>query len=427
MTVQAEAKPMGVSDVLRIPDYRRLFAGQVVSDIGDGITMFLVLLVIFDLTGSNVALALMAIAEAVPAFTVGLVAGVYVDRWDRRRVMLAADLLRAAIVLSFAFVQTAALIPLFYVLGLTQASIATFFRPARGALLPHIVPAEGLASANSLAQASQVIGSVVGIGIAGLIFANLGSGIVGFAIDSATFLVSFALIAGIAPEAGRVTAERVAAAAGESVRGGVLAGLRIVRGSRLLTGVLLAVSITMLGLGAVNVLFVPLLIKDLDVDPAWMAAIELAQTSAMILAAAAVAFVARRLSPTTIITLGLAAIGVCIGLVAGVTAVWQVILILFAVGLALTPLQAMVQTVVQTAAGDVTRGRVVSLLQASISTASVASMAIGGVLGDVIGIRSVYLVAAGIVLAASGLSVLLFRGETGRAPVAKSVPAREPA
>jgi MFS transporter, DHA3 family, macrolide efflux protein len=427
MTVQAEAKPMGVSDVLRIPDYRRLFAGQIVSDIGDGITMFLVLLVIFDLTGSIVALALMAIAEAVPAFTVGLVAGVYVDRWDRRRVMLAADLLRAAIVLSFAFVQTAALIPLFYVLGFTQASIATFFRPARGALLPHIVPAEGLASANSLAQASQVIGSVVGTGIAGLIFANLGSGIVGFAIDSATFLVSFALIAGIAPEAGRVTAERAAAAAGESVRGGVLAGLRIVRGSRLLTGVLLAVSITMLGLGAVNVLFVPLLIKDLDVDPAWMAAIELVQTSAMILAAAAVAFVARRLSPTTIITLGLAAIGVCIGLVAGVTAVWQVILILFAVGLALTPFQAMVQTVVQTAAGDVTRGRVVSLLQASISTASVASMAIGGVLGDVIGIRSVYLVAAGIVLAASGLSVLLFRGETGRAPVAKSVPAREPA
>src|ERR687897_1362657 len=147
---------MTIRDVLRIPDFRRLFGGQVVSDIGDGITLFLVLLVINDLTGSTTALALMAIAEAVPAFTVGLVAGVYVDRWDRRRVMLASDLLRAGIVVSFAFVQTAALIPLFYALGFTQASIATFFRPARGAMLPHIVPAEGLASANSLAQASQV-------------------------------------------------------------------------------------------------------------------------------------------------------------------------------------------------------------------------------------------------------------------------------
>ena len=406
---------LGVRDVLRIPDYRRLFAGQVVSDIGDGITLFLVLLVINDLTGgSTIAIALMAIAEAVPAFTVGLVAGVYVDRWDRRRVMLASDLLRAAIVLSFALVQTIELLPLFYLLGFVQASIATFFRPARGALLPHIVPAEGLASANSLAQASQVIGSVIGTGIAGLIFANFGNGLAGFAIDSVTFLISFALIAGISPEAGRVTAERAAAAAGESVRGGVVAGLRIVRGSRVLTGVVLATGITMLGLGAVNVLFVPLLINDLDVDPAWMAAIEFAQTAAMILAAFTVAFLARRLSPTTIISLGLGVIGVCIGLVAGVGAVWQVILILFAVGLALTPLQAMVQTVVQTAAGDATRGRVVSVLQASISTASVASMAIGGVLGTVIGIRAVYLVAGGVVLGAAGLSVLMFRGESGR-------------
>src|SRR5918994_7725629 len=103
---------MTIRDVLRIPDFRRLFGGQVVSDIGDGITLFLVLLVINDLTGSPVALALMAIAEAVPAFTVGLVAGVYVDRWDRRRIMLAADVLRAGIVLTFGLVQSPALIPL---------------------------------------------------------------------------------------------------------------------------------------------------------------------------------------------------------------------------------------------------------------------------------------------------------------------------
>ena len=407
--------PMTIRDVLRIPDFRRLFGGQAVSDIGDGITLFLVLLVINDLTGSTTALALMAIAEAVPAFTVGLVAGVYVDRWDRRRVMLAADLLRAAIVLSFAFVQTTELIPLFYVLGFTQASIATFFRPARGALLPHIVPANGLAAANSLAQGSQVVGAVIGTGIAGLIFANFGSGMIGFAIDSATFLISFAFIARISPAAGRVTAERAAAAAVETVRGGVLEGLRIVRHSSVLTGVVLAAGITMLGLGAVNVLFVPLLVTELAVDPAWMAVIELAQTVAMIVAATTVAYLVRRFSPTTIISLGLAAIGISIGLMAGVTAVWQVVLILFAVGLAVTPVQAMVQTLVQTSAGDVTRGRVVSLLQASLSTASVASMAIGGVLGDLIGIRPVYLVAAGVVLAAAAVSLFLFRGESGRA------------
>ena len=410
---------MGVRDVLRIPSYRNLFAGQAISDIGDGITLLLLLLVINELTGSMAALALMAIAEAVPHFTVGLVAGVYVDRWNRRTVMLAADLLRAGIVLLFAFAAAAGIVPLLYVLAFAQSSVSTFFRPARGALLPRIVPAAGLPAANSLAQASQVIGSVIGAGIAGLLFGTFGSGVVGFAIDAATFLVSFAFVSRIAAEAGRIVGGVEHGGSHRNVLPSLREGLAIVRGSRALSGSLIAAAVSMLGLGAVNVLFVPLVVNDLRVDPTWMAGIELAQTAGMILAAGAVAFIARRLAPTTIITLGLAGIGLCIGLMAGVSAVWQVIILLFVVGWMVTPLQAMLQTIVQTTAGDATRGRVVSLLQASLSTASVASMAIGGILGDLIGIRSVYLAASAIVLLAAVIGWILFRGVTGRpAPIA---------
>jgi len=409
----AVPKPMTVRDVLRLPTYRNLFAGQVVSDIGDGITLLLLLLVINELTGSTIALALMAIAEAVPHFTVGLIAGVYVDRWNRRTVMLAADLIRAAIVLSFAFVATAGILPLLYLLAFAQSSVSTFFRPARGALLPKIVPAEGLPAANSLAQGSQLIGTVVGAGIAGLLFGTFGAGAIGFALDAATFVVSFLFIARIAASHGRITAPAHDEAP-RDVRRSLLEGLAIVRGSRALSGSLIAAAVSMLGLGAVNVLFVPLIVGELKVNATWMAGIELAQTAAMLMAAGAVVFLARRLAPTTIITLGLAGIGVCIGFMAGVTAIWQVILLLFVVGWMITPLQAMLQTIVQTTATDATRGRVVSLLQASLSTASVSSMALGGVLGELIGIRSVYLAAAGIVLVAAGISFLLFRGVSGR-------------
>lgn len=404
---------LGVRDILRIRDYRRLLGGQAVSDIADGITLLLLLLVINELTGSTTALALMAIAEAVPAFSVGLVAGVYVDRWNRRTVMLAADLLRAVIVLLFAVAIALELLPLLYLLGFMQASVATFFRPARGAMLPRIVTRDGLPAANSLAQGSMVIGSVIGAGIAGLIFGTFGSGAAGFVIAAAAFLVSFAFISGLPSELGRIGAE--AATDGvdtprESVRQSMLAGLRIVRGSRALSGSLIAAAVSMLGLGAVNVLFVPLLVRELQVDPTWMAGIELAQTSAMILAAGVVATLARRARPTTVITITLAGIGVCIGLLSGVTAVWQVIVVLFVAGWMVTPLQAMLQTIVQSAATDATRGRVVSLLQASLSTASVTSMAAGGILGDLIGIRAVYLVAAAIVVVASGIAFVLFRG-----------------
>jgi MFS transporter, DHA3 family, macrolide efflux protein len=422
----ATVAPLGVRDVLRIPSYRNLFAGQVVSDIGDGITLLLLLLVINELTGSTIALALMAIAEAVPHFTVGLFAGVYVDRWNRRTVMLAADLIRAGIVLSFAFAATAGILPLLYLLAFAQSSVSTFFRPARGALLPKIVPAHGLPAANSLAQGSQLIGTVVGAGIAGLLFGTFGSGVIGFALDAATFVVSFLFIARIAASHGRITAPAHDEAP-RDVRRSLLEGLAIVRGSRALSGSLIAAAVSMLGLGAVNVLFVPLIVEDLKVDPTWMAGIELSQTVAMLMAAGVVVLLVRRLAPTTIITIGLAGIGICIGLMSGVTAIWQVLLLLFVVGWMITPLQAMLQTIVQTTATDATRGRVVSLLQASLSTASVSSMALGGVLGELIGIRAVYLAAAGIVLLAAVISVLLFRGVSGRPAPAPLKTATEPA
>ena len=428
MTELTETRPMGVRDVLRIRDYRSLFLGQAVSDIGDGITLLLVLLVINELTGSMVALAIMAIAEAVPAFTVGLVAGVYVDRWDRRRIMLASDLLRAGIVLSFAFVQTPVLLPLMYVLGFAQASVATFFRPARGALLPHIVPKEGLPAANSLAQASMVIGGVIGAGIAGLIFTAFGTGILGFALDAGTFLVSFAFVLTISPAAGRIDrTTEVAERATRNVVQSLGEGLAIIRRSRVLAGSLLAAAVTMLGLGAVNVLFVPLLMNDLEVEATWMAGIDFAQTAGMLLAAGLVTWLATRLRATTIITIALAGIGVCIGTLAGIDQVWQVLIVLFVAGLLVTPLQAMLQTIVQTSGTDATRGRVVSLLQASMSTASVASMALGGVFGELIGIRGVFLASGVIVLMAAGVALLMFRGTADEPAAAPRIRAGEAA
>jgi MFS family permease len=420
------AAPMGVRDILRIRDYRHLFGGQVVSDIGDGITLLLVLLVINDLTGgSTIAIALMAIAEAIPAFTVGLVAGVYVDRWNRRSIMLASDVLRAGIVITFGLISSPELLPLLFVLGFVQASVGTFFRPARGAMLPHVIPESGLPAANGLAQASQVIGGVIGAGIAGLLFASFGSGAIGFAIDAGTFLVSFLLISRIASSAGEISGEVRERAAGSNVLSSMRDGFGIVRHSRVLAGIILAAGVTMLGLGAVNVLFVPLVVNELGVNPAWMAGIDAAQTVGMLAAAALVTVIVRRIAPTSIITLGLVGIGICIGLMAGVSAIWQVLVILVLVGLFVTPLQAMIQTLVQTSTPDASRGRVVSLIQAAMSTASVASMAIGGVFGSLIGVREVFFAAGVVTLVAALISFVMFRGISGR-PV-RAPAAAEPA
>ncbi|HEX5578382.1 MAG TPA: MFS transporter [Candidatus Limnocylindria bacterium] len=413
-TPATPATTLGVRAVLRIRDFRHLISGQIVSDIGDGITLLLLMLVINELTGSTFALALMAIAEGLPQMTVGLAAGVYVDRWDRRRVMLASDLLRAAIVAGYAVVALTGIVPLLYLLGFAHASVSTFFRPARAALLPHIVPDAGLPAANSLAQTSLVIGSVVGAGIAGLVFGLFGTGTIGFVIDAATFLVSFAFVSRIAAAAGRVTGTQ-SQNVRPPFRRSLAEGLAVIRGSRLLTGAILAATVTMLGFGAVNVLIVPFIIDDLRVPATWMAGVELAQTVGMILAAGFVAALAARLAPTTIIAAGLAGLGICIAVLSGVDAAWQMLGLLFVAGLILTPLQAMLQTVVQTQTADAALGRVASLMSASVSTAGVVSMAVGGLLGDVIGVRWVFVAAGALAVLASLVAVLLFRGSRSTA------------
>ena len=108
----------------------------------------------------------MAICLAIPPLTIGLFAGAYVDRADRRRIMLASDLLRAIVVLGFVLVGSADRLWLLFLFAFVQSSIGTFFAPARGAVIPKVVPREGLLAANSVAQATRVVAGIVGAGLA---------------------------------------------------------------------------------------------------------------------------------------------------------------------------------------------------------------------------------------------------------------------
>jgi MFS family permease len=413
---------LGARDVLRLPDFRRLWAAQAISDAGDGLTMLTLLLLVNELTGSTLALAAVSIALAIPPLTIGLVAGTYADRFDRRRIMITADLLRAVVVLGFVLIASADLVPLLVVLAFIQASIGSFFTPARGALMPHVVPAEGLLAANSITQATRVVAGVIGTALAGFIVGVVGVTWPAFILDAGTVLASALIVMGVASSVGRVDAATAHAAKAKGTGSAVAEGLRVVAGSRVLWTTLLALGISMFGLGAVNVLFLPLVVEVLQVNPIWLGAIELVQSVSMILAAGIVAIVAARLRPTTIVTVGILAAGVLVGLTGAVTEVWQVALLLFGIGWFITPLQASVVTIMQTNVPDAARGRVMATLQASMSGASVASMALAGAFGDVLGIREVFFAAAAIVVTGGLVSAALYRS----APV-PATPASGPA
>jgi MFS family permease len=171
--------------------------------------------------------------------------------------------------------------------------------------------------------------------------------------------------------------------------------------------------VTMLGLGAVNVLFVPLVLRDLGQPATWLGISDAAQTVSMVVAAGLVGVIAARVRPSTPIVVGLGAIALFCLLLSAVREPWQVLALLFAVGWFVTPLNASVATIVQTATDDARRGRVAALLHSVMSLATVLSMAFAGVFGDLLGVRVVFVLAAVLVGLATALAAVLF-GVPGR-------------
>jgi hypothetical protein len=125
--------------------------------------------------------------------------------------------------------------------------------------------------------------------------------------------------------------------------------------------------VTMLGLGAVNVLLVPFVVNQLQVTETWFAALEGSQTLSMVLSGALVAGLASKFKATNIVSVGLGLLGIAIGALSLVTGVWGLMAILFLVGWVMTPLQASLVTLIQTEVVDDLRGRASAALSRSIS------------------------------------------------------------
>ena len=403
-----QSKTFGLGDLLKIRDYRMLWFGQIVSDFGDSMTSLALLLLVNHLTGSTTALATMAIVLALPSLTFGLVSGVIIDRFDRKKIMVFSDLVRALFVVGFVLVDSAERIWILYLIGFMQASIATFFTPARSALIPNIVPREGLMSANSISQTSRIVFGLLGTGAAGFLIGQFDQYWEIFVIDAVTFLVSLVLIAQIR-YAHKPGADKAPISAGR-VFGELKEGIRITFSNRILAGTISAFAVTMLGLGAVNILLVPLLIDDLQVSEAWFAAIEFSQTSAMILAGSVMAVLASRLKPTNILSFALIGLGAAVALMSLPTAVWHIMVILFLAGLMITPVQAAGSTIIQTTVPDEMRGRTGSANNALITTAQLVSMAAAGMLADALGARNVFVIGGVLVALAGVVALFIFRG-----------------
>ena len=220
-------------------------------------------------------------------------------------------------------------------------------------MIPRVVPEEGLLAANSLGQATRMVAGVIGAAVTGVIAATAGAAWPVLVVDAGTFLVSVVLVIGVGRELGRPDAVAAAKAKTQGLGGAVADGLRLIgrsagRSSRRSA----ACPSSMLGIGAINVLFIPFLITDLGASPAWAGPLEAAQTVSMILAGGLMVGLASRFSVPRLFVGGLVGLAVCVGLLAIVPGPWALLVIMFAVGWFVMPVQATTMTIVQKATDE---------------------------------------------------------------------------
>lgn len=171
------------------PDYRKLYIGQVISLLGDWFEFIAVQTLVFQLTGSGLAAGLAIITSNLPSFFLIPIAGSIVDRFDRRKIMIAADLARACMTLLLILVQTSDQVPLVYLVTGLSVLFSSFFNPASNAAIPNLVRRDQLLTANALSSATW--GSMLAIGtfVGGITVAAIGRD-AAFIVNSLSFLGS---------------------------------------------------------------------------------------------------------------------------------------------------------------------------------------------------------------------------------------------
>jgi len=177
----------------RNPEFTRLWIGQLVSNLGDWFNTVAVLALVYDLTKSGLSTGLIIIASTLPAFLLTPYAGAVVDRFDRRKIMVAADLTRGVMALGMLLVRSADTIWVLYVFSALLIAFASFFGPALSSAIPNLVATDELISANALSSATWGLMLAVGAAVGGIVIAAVGRD-AAFVVNSASFFFSAAMV-----------------------------------------------------------------------------------------------------------------------------------------------------------------------------------------------------------------------------------------
>jgi len=369
---------------LRQRNFALLWFAGLISISGDWMLRIALPFFVLEMSGSVVAVSGVVMASVAPMLLFGLIAGVFVDRWDRRRVMVVASLLQGLLLLPLIAVGSVDQLWIVYVVAFLQSTLAQFFGPAESALLPNLVPAGQLSAANSLNALNNNLGRLSGPVLGGFGAAYLG--LAGVAIfDAVTFFAAAALVLLVR---GSYRADRAQERTG--LRAELTDGFRTITNSRIVLALVVCFSISWVGEGVMGTLFTPFVTGPLGGGAEQLGLLMSAQAVGGILggilgARYAGRFNPRRLVVTCMVLFG--AIDVVIFNYPRFSAAILPELVMFAlVGIPGVFGGAAVMTILQTEIPDARLGRVMSVV---LVASAIANMIGAGIASALVGSLSV--------------------------------------
>jgi len=392
--------------VIRGRAYFPLWLGQLVSNFGDTLHYIALVVLVFELTGQGLAVAGLVAAEITPVLLLGPVAGVIIDRFDRKSVLIGADLFRAVLVLSPVWPQ-GLWHPYLVAAGLAAGN--TFFNPTVQAIIPTLTTEDQRLAANSVGWTTGRLVQILASAVVGGLIALIGTG-PAFALNAASFVISALLIASL----------RVPAHAGQvgdgskrglgTYFGDALAGLRYALRDRFVSRLLIVQALASLATGATGAMLVVLAERQLGLPPAGFA---------WLIGAIGLGALVGPLIPNTLASdyrdarwlfVPYIVRGIGDVLVAVFTPLPIALVILFVYGLNTSTGMVVFNSTVQGAVPDDVRGRVFTLLDVTWSAMRLISLGIGGLIVDVLGIRELFWGGGGL-LALAGILGLVLLGD----------------
>jgi len=401
--------------VLRRRNYGLLWTAQLISMIGDWAMFAALPFFVYEITGSVLATGMMFMIQVVPPLVLGSVAGVFVDRWDRRWTMIGSSLFRGAVLLILLGVRSAEMIWLVYLAGFLESAATQFFGPANNALLPTLVEEDQLLTANSLDSLGENSARLIGPALGGALLATIGlQGVIIFDICSyllAAFLMSLIRVA-VAGKGEVPTATASAGNALSSFWSEFVSGFKLVKGKPALSRIFLVLGIAMLGDSILTVLLVAFFQDVVGVGATEFGVVLTVRGLAGILGGVVMGAIGSKFRPYHLISVGL--------IITGVALVAMVLFPIYIVSLVImillsVPLMAWLissQTWIQTHAPGDFLGRVFGVYGTLSALLMLIGIGFASGLGETLGISTTLYVGGAIYLLSGVLALALLRGIT---------------